>query len=118
MWGILRLTLEGGIACRAESSALRRFALGSSGVSEVSRAFSDRLLLYIHRPPLWKTAIGGGTTQGDVLEVTTNRRAPPATSSRRPHGHGDQKVSAIRRELFHWEELRARGYPPNHFNTP
>ena len=40
---------------------------------------------------MWKTTYGGGTTQDDVLEVTSNLRGPPTTSSRRPHG--DQKVS-------------------------
>ena len=60
--------------------------------SKVSRALSET------PPPLYPPStpvedhfnFGGGTTQGDVLEVTTNLRAPPTTSSRRPHG--DQKA--------------------------
>ena len=40
---------------------------------------------------LQKTTFGGGTTQDDVLEVTSNLRGLPTTSSRRPHG--DQNVS-------------------------
>ena len=36
------------------------------------------------------TTFGGGTNQDDVLEVASNLRGLPATSSRRPHG--DQKV--------------------------
>ena len=39
---------------------------------------------------LKKTTFGGGTTQDNVLEVTSNLRSPPTTSLRRPHG--DQKV--------------------------
>ena len=42
---------------------------------------------------LKKTTFGGGTTQDNVLEVTSNLRSPPTTSLRRPHG--DQKVSCL-----------------------
>ena len=54
---------------------------------------------------LQKTTFGGGTTQDDVLEVASNLRGLPATSSGRPHG--DQKVPA-----GVWREIRRQELAP------
>ena len=55
-----------------------------------------------------KSTFGGGTTQDDVLEVASNLRGPPATSSRRPHG-GKNALQAVRCTCSYRSQQGARG---------